>query len=179
MTRRKQASIVGNWTGATPSMAVSPRSRAGGIAGAGQSRMLIMDVCGAYMRPLGGWFAIGKIVQPLIMINIARTARAHDALYGRRFCVTVLGAEQEQVARHFAGGGTGTPRWADDPAVPRLDGVLAHIVCEPWRAHDGGDHTIFLGEVTGFDYRSGDALAYANSRFTTVPEPVLGHEYLI
>ena len=57
--------------------------------------------------------------------------------------------------------------------------MLAHIVCEPWRAHDGGDHTIFLSGVTGFDYRSGDALAYANSRFTTVAEPVLGHEYLI
>jgi flavin reductase (DIM6/NTAB) family NADH-FMN oxidoreductase RutF len=116
---------------------------------------------------------------PLIMVSIARTAQAHDALSGRRFCVNVLGAEQEQVARHFAGGETGTLRWADDPAVPRLAGVLAHIICEPWRVYDGGDHTIFLGEVTGFGSRSGDALAYANSRFTTVPEPVLGHEYLI
>lgn len=116
---------------------------------------------------------------PLIMVSIARTAQAHDALFGRRFCVNVLGAEQEQVARHFAGGGADPLRWADDPAVPRLAGALAHIVCEPWRAYDGGDHTVFLGEVTGFGYRSGDALAYANSRFTTVPEPVLGHEYLI
>lgn len=116
---------------------------------------------------------------PLILVSIARTARAHDALYGRRFCVNVLGAEQEQVARHFAGGGTGPLPWADDPAVARLAGVLAHIVCEPWRDYDGGDHTIFLGEVTSFEYRFGDALAYASSRFTTVPEPVLGHEYLI
>jgi flavin reductase len=116
---------------------------------------------------------------PLIMVSIARTAQAHDALHGRRFCVNILGAEQEEAARHFAGGGTGTLRWADDAAVPRLAGVLAHIVCEPWRAYDGGDHTVFLGEVTGFEYRSGDALAYANSRFTTVAEPVLGHEYLI
>ena len=116
---------------------------------------------------------------PLVMVSIARTAQAHNALYGRRFCVNVLGAEQEQVARHFAGGGTGTLRWAEDEAVPRLAGVLAHIVCEPWRAYDGGDHTLFLGEVTGFGYRPGDALAYANSRFTALPEPVLGHEYLI
>src|SRR6266480_4013638 len=52
---------------------------------------------------------------PLIMISIARTAQAHGALYDRPFCVNVLGAEQEHVARHFAGGGTGTPRWTDDP----------------------------------------------------------------
>ena len=57
--------------------------------------------------------------------------------------------------------------------------MLAYLVCEPWRAYDGGDHTLFLGEVISFDYRSGDALAYASSRFTTMAEPVLGHEYLI
>lgn len=54
-------------------------------------------------------------------------------------------------------------RWANDPAIPRLAGVLAHIVCESWRSYDGGDHTIFLGEVTGFEYRSGAALAYATA----------------
>jgi flavin reductase (DIM6/NTAB) family NADH-FMN oxidoreductase RutF len=116
---------------------------------------------------------------PLIMISIARSAQAHDALHGRRFCVNVLGAEQEPVARHFAGHGTGEPLWVDDPAAPRLAGTLAHLICDPWRGYDGGDHTIFLGEVIEFEYRSGDALAYANSRFTTVSEPVLGHEYLI
>jgi flavin reductase len=124
-------------------------------------------------------FSSVSMQPPLIMVSIARTARAHNTLHGRRFCVNVLGAEQEQVARYFAGGGTGPLPWADDPAVPRLAGVLAHLICEPWRAYDGGDHTIFLGKVTGFDYRAGDALAYANSRFTTVAEPVLGHEYLI
>jgi flavin reductase (DIM6/NTAB) family NADH-FMN oxidoreductase RutF len=116
---------------------------------------------------------------PLIMISVAKTAQAHDELRGRRFCVNVLGAEQEAVARHFAGGGTSAPLWADDPAAPRLAGTLAHLICEPWGAYDGGDHTIFLGEVIEFEYRSGDALAYANSRFTPVTEPVLGHEYLL
>ena len=116
---------------------------------------------------------------PLIMISIARTAQAHDALHGRRFCVNVLGAEQEHLARHFAGDASGAPLWADDSVAPRLAGTLAHLICEPWRSYDGGDHTIFLGEVIEFECRSGDALAYANSRFTTVTEPVLGHEYLL
>ena len=124
-------------------------------------------------------FSSVSLRPPLIMISIAKTAQAHDALHGRRFCVNVLGAEQERLARHFAGDGTGVPLWADDPVAPRLAGTLAHLICEPWRAYDGGDHTIFLGEVIEFEYRSGDALAYANSRFTTLTEPMLGHEYLI
>jgi len=84
MARRKQSSIVGNWTGVTPSMAVSPRSRAGGLAGAGQSRMLIMDVCGAYMRPLGGWFAIGKLVQLMQQLDVDEAATRSALLRMRR-----------------------------------------------------------------------------------------------
>lgn len=84
MTGRKQTSIVGNWTGATPSMAVSPRSRPGGIAGTGQSSMLIMDVCGAYMRPLGGWFAISKIVQLMQQLDVDEAATRSALLRMRR-----------------------------------------------------------------------------------------------
>ena len=116
---------------------------------------------------------------PLVLVSVARTARSHDALHGRPFCVNVLGAEQEDVARAFAGGGDAVPSWHESADPPRLSNVLAHLSCRPWRAYGGGDHTLFLGEVTGYAYRDGDALAYANSRFTTVAEPAFGHEYLI
>ena len=49
--------------------------------------------------------------------------------------------------------------------------------CRPWRTYDGGDHTLFLGEVAGFDFRDGDALGYA-SGFTTIAEH-RGFEHLI
>ena len=39
--------------------------------------------------------------------------------------------------------------------------------CLPWQIHDGGDHTLYLGEVVEFEYRNGSALGYAYSRFTT------------
>lgn len=118
---------------------------------------------------------------PLVLVSVAKRARAHDTLGGRPFCVNVLGAEQEPLARAFAGGDAAVvPRWERaDGRPPRLAGSLAHLECRPWGEHDGGDHTLFLGEVTGHAYRYGEALAYANSRFTTVAEPTLGHEYLI
>lgn len=116
---------------------------------------------------------------PLIMVSIAKAARSHDKLRGQRFCVNILAAEQEPIARHFAGGPVAVPRWVDGPIAPRLAGTLAHLACTPWREYDGGDHTLFLGEVRDYAYRSGDALAYANSRFTTLSEPTLGHEHLL
>jgi flavin reductase (DIM6/NTAB) family NADH-FMN oxidoreductase RutF len=63
--------------------------------------------------------------------------------------------------------------------VPRLAGVLAHLECRAWRDYDGGDHTLFLGEVVDFDYRDGDALGFHTSGFTAIADPRLGIEDLI
>jgi flavin reductase len=116
---------------------------------------------------------------PLVLISVARTARAHDQLRGQAFCVNVLGAEQEPVARLFAGSGSGEVAWESGPVAPRLAGALAHLGCRPWRDYDGGDHTLFLGEVAEFDYRDGDALGFHASQFTSVIDAQLGIEDLI
>jgi flavin reductase (DIM6/NTAB) family NADH-FMN oxidoreductase RutF len=118
---------------------------------------------------------------PLVLVSVARAARSHDALRGRAFCVNVLGAEQEPVARLFAGSEQRSAQsvWHEGPIAPRLAGVLAHLECRPWRDYDGGDHTLFLGEVAGFDYRDGDALGYHSSRFTSIVDEQLGIEDLI
>jgi len=116
---------------------------------------------------------------PLVLVSVARTARSHDDLHGRPFCVNVLGAEQEAVARLFASRQAGETAWLDHPVAPRLSGPLAWLACEPWREYDGGDHTLFVGLVEDFGHREGDALGYANSRFTVFAEPTYGHEFLL
>lgn len=117
---------------------------------------------------------------PLVLVSVARRARCHDRLLGRPFCVNVLGAEQEALARQFAGTrGAARPGWASDARVPRLDNPLAWIECDPWRSYDGGDHTLVVGRVTGLGHRDGDALTYAWSRFGTLAESADGIEHLI
>ncbi|MFK0281344.1 flavin reductase family protein [Streptomyces sp. NPDC090499] len=117
---------------------------------------------------------------PLILVSVARRARCHDALLDRPFCVNVLGAEQEPLARLFAGAqGVTAPRWAAEASVPRLANPLAWVECEPWRAYDGGDHSLVVGRVTGLGHRDGDALTYAWSRFGTAVESSDDFEYLI
>jgi flavin reductase len=116
---------------------------------------------------------------PLILVSVARTARSHGDLFGRSFCVNILGAEQEASARHFAGGTASEPGWLDHPVAPRLADPLGWLACEPWHDYDGGDHTLFVARVADCGSRSGDALGYANSRFTVFAEPSFGHEFLI
>jgi flavin reductase (DIM6/NTAB) family NADH-FMN oxidoreductase RutF len=115
----------------------------------------------------------------LVLVSIARSTKAHDELANRPFTVNILGAEQRQLAMHFAGRPGPEPVWVEGETAPRLSGVLAYFECTPWAAYDGGDHTLYLGEVADFNYRSGDALAFANSTFTTIPESQLGVEDLL
>ena len=124
-------------------------------------------------------FTSVSLEPPLVLVAVAKRARSHDALGGRAFCVNVLGAEQEVLAQHFAGGPRAVFEWVPGTYAPRLPGVLAHLECTPWRSYDGGDHTLFLGEVRGFDYRDGDSLAYLGSRYRTIAEQELGVDYLI
>ena len=123
-------------------------------------------------------FTSVSVEPPLVLVSVARSARAHDALRGRAFCVNVLAAEQEALARQFAGCG-GDVVWLEGPSAPRLAGVLAYLECRPWREYDGGDHTLFVGEVIDLGYRDGDALAFHTSRFTSIAERQLGIEDLI
>ncbi len=116
---------------------------------------------------------------PLVLVSIARSSKAHDELAGRPFSVNILGAEQRRLAMHFAGSPGPEPLWVEGATAPRLANVLAYFECTPWAAYDGGDHTLYLGEVVDFNYRTGDALAYANSAFTTIPESQLGVEDLL
>jgi flavin reductase (DIM6/NTAB) family NADH-FMN oxidoreductase RutF len=115
---------------------------------------------------------------PLILVSVARRARAHDLLHDRPFCVNVLGAEQESLALQFAGASDAPVAWVENGVAPRLAGVLAHLACRPWRAYDGGDHTLFLGEVADFHYRDGDALGFHGSGFTAIGNPQVGIEDL-
>ncbi|HEV7166826.1 MAG TPA: flavin reductase family protein [Micrococcaceae bacterium] len=116
---------------------------------------------------------------PLVLVSIAKTARAHDELAEQPFTVNVLGAEQQALAVHFAGKPGQEPVWVEGQVAPRLSNVLAFFECKPWAAYAGGDHTLYLGEVVDFNYRHGDALAFANSRFTIIPESQLGVENLL
>jgi len=116
---------------------------------------------------------------PLVLVSIQRNVASHELLHGRPFTVNILGAEQQQLAMHFAGKPSLEPRWVEGDIAPRLDGVLSWFACTPWAEYDGGDHTLFIGEVREFDYRSGDALGFVNGQFTTVHEYVPGLESIL
>jgi len=103
---------------------------------------------------------------PLIAVCVDLAAEMHDALLQRHgFIVNLLTAEQEAVSRAFAApereerfGATGYRLTAG--GLPFLAGTLARIECAPFADHRLGDHTLFVGRVTGGTAGPGEPLLY-------------------
>jgi len=102
---------------------------------------------------------------PLVLVSVARDNDMHPALKAAdRFVVNVLAAGQEAISRRFAeehpnrfdGIGYSETRHG----LPVLEGVLASIECEKQSEAPGGDHTVFLGLVTGGAVSDGAPLLY-------------------
>ena len=91
---------------------------------------------------------------PLLLVCVDRQHDMHPALEaGTRFALNVLAADQEWLSRRFASDledrfdGVGYRETKD--GIPLLDGTVAAIECTKHATVPGGDHTIFIGLVTG------------------------------
>ena len=97
-----------------------------------------------------------SLTPPLVLVCVSRASRFHVAvLEAEAWCVSLLSADQAPVARHFANRGrdllsqfdavpfTPSPR----SGTPVVDGALAWMECFTYGRHDGGDHTIVVGEL--------------------------------
>ena len=103
-----------------------------------------------------------SIDPPILMARIARKAETHGAIIGSHaFAVSVLAEDQRELADCFAQPTTATKltRFCDaawheaETGSPILEGALAYFDCRLTERHDGGDHTIFLGEIVAAGYR--------------------------
>ncbi|KUN77906.1 flavin reductase [Streptomyces bungoensis] len=122
---------------------------------------------------------------PLVLLCVGNDAVMNRVLAGTdTFAVSVLGAGQEDVARHFADRSrpVGAAQfdavdWLPGQAggAPLIAGAAAHFECARWRAYDGGDHTIHLGRVLTLDALPGcEPLIFHHGRFRRLAEPAEG-----
>lgn len=115
---------------------------------------------------------------PLVLVSIAQGARMHALLPdSRRYGVSVLAAEQEGVARHFAGQPLAEAGelfdWHD--GLPLLRGAIVHISCRLHAEHPAGDHTLFVGHVERIESRAGEPLLYLGGAFGRMATPGFEH----
>jgi len=117
---------------------------------------------------------------PLILVSLARNARAAEHLSEVPFTINVLKASQFDVAMQFAG----RPReglrvdWLDEEPelAPVLKGALATFRCLPWHTYDGGDHVLQIGQVVDAEVIGDEEpLLFDRGRFAMVGLSLYDH----
>ena len=109
---------------------------------------------------------------PLVLVSLGRCRMSEMLPRSGRYGVSVLAADQEHFAAHFAGQRTApvAPEFAWSADVPLLAGALAHI--------GAGSSTSTRPEITSsgsarfsiLDHRDGEPLLFYTGRFGTLHE---------
>ncbi|WP_256358414.1 flavin reductase family protein [Bacillus sp. sid0103] len=124
-------------------------------------------------------FASVSVDPQLVLFSVAKTARAHGLLqYSDRFGVNVLMESQAALANYFAGRNAEKilPSYEWVEGCPVLNESLGFFACRKWAEYDGGDHTIFVGEVLKIRRTDEKPLVCSRGRFhqlgeRLVPQP--------
>ena len=111
----------------------------------------------------------------LVLVCVEKAARFHDAiLTAGAWAVSVLNEEAEKTARWLATRGRPLEGQLDQhphhpgaaTGAPILDDALSAIECRTHAIHEGGDHTIVVGEVLAVT---------APAPATSAPGPLIYH----
>jgi flavin reductase (DIM6/NTAB) family NADH-FMN oxidoreductase RutF len=120
-------------------------------------------------------FSSVSLHPPLVAWCIDRAA-ASCALFcqANRFCLSLLGEQQAELARLFAR--RGADKFAEiEPSgpgiAPRIPGCCVWFECRHYRSLPAGDHRLIIAEVTAFEANGQRPLLFAGGQFTRLPGP--------
>ena len=111
-------------------------------------------------------------IEPMLMLACldrgSRTLLAVQA--ANRFGISVLHADQEEIARAFS---TKAPvadkwegiGWSERNGIPAIDDALVWVACDLRDVIAGGDHVIVTGEVRALDTAEGDPLVFHRGEY--------------
>jgi len=120
-------------------------------------------------------FTAVSLSPPLVLVSVDNRARMQQIVSrSRRYAVSILHAEQQDISSHFAGrpidGLTIAFDWLE--GMPVIAGALAHIVCSLHDTVAAGDHTLHIGHVDRFRRDDGaPPLIFFGSRYATMHTP--------
>lgn len=110
-------------------------------------------------------FTSVSLIPPLLLVCIDKKAESYPCFdESRVFTVNVLSSDQEAISRRFAVTGgdkfTGVSHRIGANGAPILDGALAYLECRVTEKIDGGDHTIYIGEIEQAETKEGKPLLF-------------------
>ncbi len=139
----------------------------------GVSIVTTIDASGSLHGLTVSAFCSVSLSPPLVLVCVEKITASHFAFQeSNAFVVNILDESQAYLSEHFA-----TP-FADKfrevkyrpgiKGIPVIDDTLASLECRIQQAFDGGDHSIFVGQVENAAVKNGKPLLYFQSEYRTV-----------
>lgn len=124
---------------------------------------IVIVTSGLEGRPVGltaQSFASLSLDPPLVLFCPAKSSTTWPKVReSGKFCVHVLGEDQQETCRQFAVSGAdkfGGVDWEwNEAGLPVIAGCIAYVGCTLEQVHDAGDHEIAVGRV--LDLSLGDS----------------------
>jgi flavin reductase (DIM6/NTAB) family NADH-FMN oxidoreductase RutF len=111
---------------------------------------------------------------PLVIISVDKKATCYSCFEpDNGFTVNFLSDDQEEISRRFAT--KGADKFADlkwrpgDNGAALIDGALGSVECKITQCHDGGDHTIVIGEILNVSANGDRPLLFFKGGYQRLP----------
>ena len=113
---------------------------------------------------------------PLVIVCVDKTVDCYPCFdESKVFAVNILSEDQEDLSRRFATKGIekfeGIKWRMGNNGAPLLDGVMGIIECRVSHGYEGGDHTIFLGEILSATATGERPLLFFKGKYSRLPSP--------
>jgi len=117
-----------------------------------------------------------SLTPPLVIVCVDKTVDCYSCFDDSKvFAVNVLNEDQEELSRRFATKGiekfAGIQWRMGENGSPLLDGVIGAIECKVTQSYEGGDHTIFLGEILSATAKGDRPLLFFKGKYIRLPSP--------
>jgi flavin reductase (DIM6/NTAB) family NADH-FMN oxidoreductase RutF len=111
---------------------------------------------------------------PLAIVSVDKKATCYGCFeVGNGYAVNFLAEDQEEISKRFATKGVDKfvdLKWqAGSNGAALIDGALGSVECKITQCHDGGDHTIVVGEILNVAANGDRPLLFFKGKYQRLP----------
>jgi flavin reductase (DIM6/NTAB) family NADH-FMN oxidoreductase RutF len=158
-------------------MAIDPRELRNvlGHFATGVTVITTKDKAGKPFGLTANAFSSLSLSPPLVLICVDKAVDCYACFEESKvFVVNFLSEDQEHLSTRFATKGIekfeGVACHPGSCGAPLLDGALGHIECKVVNAYEGGDHTIYVGEIQTASASGDRPLLFFKGKYYRLPQ---------
>ncbi len=144
-----------------------------GLFATGVTVITTKDATGKLFGLTANAFSSLSLDPPMLLICVDKGVDCYNCFEESKvFAVNFLSLAQEELSTRFATKGiekfAGLSYSLGELGVALLDGALAHFECTVAHAHEGGDHTIYVGEIQRLVTSPGEPLLFYQGKYRSL-----------